>query len=145
MSKLDSIENRSASELIDDKIAGLADWRGAILRTVRKLIRDADPEVLEELKWAKASNAMLGVPAWSHDGIICTGETYRDKVKLTFARGASVPDPGLLFNSSLDGNTRRAIDIHQGERLNAQAFKALVGAAVEVNIALRNRKPKRAK
>jgi len=129
-------ENQSASELIDKRIANLADWRGEILSVMRKLIQDADPDVVEEVKWRKPSNAMLGVPVWSHDGIICTGEPYRDKVKLTFARGASLEDTGKLFNSSLDGNTRRAIDIREGEKVDARAFKALVRAAVDLNTAL---------
>jgi hypothetical protein len=140
-----SSNNRSAPEPIDEKIAELADWRGETLRTIRKLIHDADPNVVEEVKWRKPSNSMLGVPVWSHDGIICTGETYKDKVKLTFARGASLEDTGKLFNSSLDGNTRRAIDIHEGENVDARAFKALVRAAVGLNTAAETEQPKRAK
>jgi hypothetical protein len=100
---------------------------------MRALIQEADPEIVEERKWRKASNAMAGVPVWSHNGIVCTGETYRNAVKLTFARGASIPDPSHLFNSSLEGNTRRAIDIHEGEKIDARAFKALVKAAVAQN------------
>ncbi|HEX8839629.1 MAG TPA: DUF1801 domain-containing protein [Sphingomicrobium sp.] len=123
-----------ASELIDRKIASLADWRGAALATVRRLIKEADPEVVEAVKWRKPSNP-AGVPVWEHAGIICTGETYKDKVKLTFAKGASVDDPQRLFNSSLDGGTRRAIDLRQGEELDATAFKALVREAVVVNVA----------
>jgi hypothetical protein len=145
MKKSGSTGKQSASELIDKRIAELADWRGETLSIVRKLIQDADPDVVEEVKWRKPSNSMLGVPVWSHDGIICTGETYKDKVKLTFARGASLRDTGKLFNSSLDGNARRAIDIHEGENVDARAFKALVRAAVDLNTALGTKKPKRAK
>src|SRR3954454_23125344 len=114
------------SQLIDAKIAALGDWRGEMLARVRSLIRAADPEVLEEVKWGRT-------PVWSHAGIITTGETYKDVVKLTFAKGASLPDPAGLFNSSLDGNARRAIDIHAGEQLDAGAFKAVIGAAVALN------------
>lgn len=138
----DSTENLSASELIDRQVANLADWRGETLSLMRKLIQDADPEVVEEVKWRKASNSMLGVPVWSHHGIICTGETYREKVKLSFARGASFKDTGKLFNSSLDGNTRRAIDLYQGEMVDARAFKELVLAAVELNTRLKPAKSK---
>ena len=133
MNKSGSTENQSASELIAKRIAELADWRGETLSVMRKLIHDEDPDVVEEVKWRKPSNSMLGVPVWSHDGIICTGEVYKDKVKLTFAKGASLQDTGRLFNSSLDGNTRRAIDIHQGENVDPRAFKALVRAAVDLN------------
>jgi hypothetical protein len=108
------------------------DWREETLSRVRSLIQEADPDIVEERKWAKASNPS-GVPTWSHGGIICTGETYKDKVKLTFARGASIPDPSRLFNASLEGSTRRAIDIGEGEEVDASAFKALVRAAVAVN------------
>ena len=111
----------------------LGDWRAETLDRMRTLILEADPEMIEERKWRKPSNAMTGVPVWSHNGIVCTGETYKTAVKLTFARGASIPDPSRLFNSSLDGNTRRAIDIHEGEKLDARAFKALVKAAVAEN------------
>ena len=121
----------SDSEWIDQRIADLGDWRAETLSRVRTLIKQADPDVVEERKWAKATSP--GVPTWSHDGIICTGEPYKDKVKLTFAQGASLPDPTRLFNSSLDGKTRRAIDIHEGEKLDARAFKALVKAAVALN------------
>ena len=145
MKKSGSTENQSASELIDKRIAELADWRGETLSTIRKLIQDADPDVVEEVKWRKPSNSMLGVPVWSHDGIICTGETYKDKVKLTFSKGASLRDTGKLFNSSLDGNTRRAIDIHEREKVDARVFKALVRAAVDLNTALGKEKPRRAK
>ncbi len=133
MQSSNSAGNESPSELIDQKIAGLADWRGDTLASVRKLMQDADPEVTEEVKWRKPSSNNSGVPVWSHDGIICTGEIYKDKVKLTFARGAGLSDPGALFNSSLDGNTRRAIDIREGERLDTAAFTALIRAAVELN------------
>ncbi len=121
-----------ASRQIDAKIQSLGDWRGAALTRVRRLIREADPDVIEEVKWVKAANPM-GVPTWSHAGIICTGETYKDKVKLTFARGAALADPEKLFNSSLDGGTRRAIDIREGENFDPEAFKALVKAAVVEN------------
>ena len=123
-----------ASKLIDDRIASMNDWRGAMLAQLRRLIREADPDVVEEVKWRKPSNP-AGVPVWSHAGIICTGETYKDKVKLTFANGAAVGDPAKLFNSSLDGNTRRAIDVREGEKIDEKAFKALVRAAVAVNLA----------
>jgi hypothetical protein len=116
----------TASRLIDARIAELGDWRGAALARVRSLIREADPEVVEEWKWR-------GVPVWSHAGIICTGETYRDVVKLTFAKGAALDDPSGLFNASLAGNTRRAIDLHEGETLDAAAFAALIRAAVALN------------
>jgi len=126
--------DESASQLIDDKIAQLGDWRRKALARMRKLIREADPDVIEEVKWRKPSNPS-GVPVWSHAGIICTGETYKDKIKLTFAKGASLPDPAKLFNSSLDGGTRRAIDIREDEEPDADAFKQLVRAAVAVNLA----------
>lgn len=112
---------------------GLVDWRSETLARVRALIRRADPEVAEEVKWRKPSNGMSGVPVWSHDGIICTGETYKNAVKLTFAIGASLPDPKKLFNASLEGSTRRAIDLHEGDALNEAAFVALVRAAVALN------------
>jgi hypothetical protein len=124
----------SASTLIDAKIAALADWRGGVLARMRKLIQEADPEAVEEIKWRKPSNP-AGVAVWSHDGILCTGEIYKDKVKLTFAQGASLPDPARLFNASLDGNLRRAIDLREGDRIDAQAFKTLIGAAVAFNTA----------
>jgi hypothetical protein len=123
----------SGSEGIDAKIASLGDWRGAALARIRRLIREADPEVLEEIKWRKPSNP-LGVPTWSHSGIICTGETYKDKVKLTFASGAALDDPSGLFNSSLGGGTRRAIDIGEGEQVDEKAFKALVREAAALNV-----------
>ncbi|MGZ8395948.1 MAG: DUF1801 domain-containing protein [Rhodoplanes sp.] len=123
----------SASRLIEARIAALGDWRGATLARVRALIREADPDVVEEVKWRKPSNAMLGVPVWEHDGIICTGETYQAVVKLTFARGAALTDPSGLFNSSLDGNVRRAIDIREGDKIDEKALKALIRAAVALN------------
>ena len=128
-----TVSAESASRLIDAKIASLADWRGKTLASVRALIHAADPDVVEEVKWR-------GVPVWSHAGMICTGETYQLAVKLTFAKGAALPDPARLFNASLDGNTRRAIDIHEGEHLDTAAFKALIRAAVAANTAP---KPKR--
>jgi hypothetical protein len=121
----------SPSELIDARIAELGDWRGETLAAIRALIKEADPDVVEEWKWAKASSP--GTPVWSHDGLICTGESYKSVVKLTFFKGASLDDPAGLFNSSLEGNTRRAIDIGEGERLDPDAFKALVRAAVDLN------------
>ena len=111
----------------------LGHWREETLARMRALILEADPEMTEERKWKKPSNAMRGVPVWSHNGIVCTGETYKEVVKLTFARGASIPDPSRLFNSSLEGGTRRAIDVHEGETIDARAFKALVKAAVAQN------------
>ena len=120
----------SPSELIDARIAALGDWRGATLALLRRLIREADPDVVEEVKWRKPSNPS-GVPVWSHAGIICTGETYKDKVKLTFANGALLDDPSRLFNSSLDGNTRRAIDVREGDKLDEKAFKALIRGEVD--------------
>ena len=126
MKKSGSPEGQSASELIDKRITELGDWRGETLSRMRKLIKEADPDVVEEWKW-------MGTPIWSHDGIICTGEHYRSIVKLTFAKGASLKDPAELFNSSLDGNARRAIDIHEGEEVDADAFKALIRAAAALN------------
>lgn len=122
----------SAADLIEARIEELADWRGETLSRLRSLIKEADPEVSEEVKWRKPSN-LLGVPVWYHDGIVCTGEVYKDKVKLTFARGATLEDPAGLFNSSLEGNTRRAIDIYEGVELDEEAFKALIRAAVALN------------
>lgn len=127
----------SPSHFIDARIKALGDWRGATLARVRALIKEADPEVVEEVRWRKPSNAMLGVPVWEHDGIICTGETYKDKVKLTFANGATLADPSGLFNSSLDGNVRRAIDFHEGDKIDGSAFKALIRAAVALNTSKR--------
>ncbi|HKB52442.1 MAG TPA: DUF1801 domain-containing protein [Ramlibacter sp.] len=138
MKQSGSNEGRSASELIDHKIAELGDWRGQTLSRMRKLVKEADPNVAEEWKW-------MGTPVWSHDGIICTGETYKAVVKLTFLKGASLDDPARLFNASLDGNARRAIDIHQGEEVDAVAFKALIRAAVALNAAARKAKPRRAR
>lgn len=128
----------SASELIDRRIAELGDWRGETLARMRQLIKEADPEVVEEIKWVKPTNP--GTPTWSHDGIICTGETYKSVVKLTFAKGAMLDDPAGLFNASLEGKVRRAIDIREGEQVDAEAFKALVRAAVELNVATRSAK-----
>jgi hypothetical protein len=122
----------NASDLIDQKIRDLDDWRGETLARIRALIKEADPDVVEEVKWQKANNP-AGVPVWSHDGIICTGETYKGAVKATFAKGASLEDPKGLFNSSLDGNVRRAIDFHEGDVIDEEAFKALVRAAVDLN------------
>ncbi|MGB8708638.1 MAG: DUF1801 domain-containing protein [Methyloceanibacter sp.] len=124
------------SQLIDARIATLSDWRGETLARVRSLIREADPEMVEEVKWRKPSNSMLGVPVWEHAGIICTGETYKAVVKLTFAKGASLKDPSGLFNASLEGNARRAIDIHEGDKIDEKALKALIRAAVALNISL---------
>jgi hypothetical protein len=138
MAKSGSTDGQSASELIDQRIAGLGDWRGETLRRMRELIQAADPDVVEEWKW-------MGTPVWSHDGIICTGESYKSTVKLTFAKGASLQDPARLFNSSLDGNTRRAIDIHEGEEVDAGAFKALIRAAVAFNTSGGKARPRRAK
>lgn len=131
---LKSTEGIPASQLIDEAIAEYPGWRGETLATLRRLIREADPEVVEEWKW--------NIPVWSHDGILCTGETYKAAVKTTFAKGASLPDPAGLFNSSLEGATRRAIDFREGDAINADAFKALIRAAVELNTAA---KPKKAK
>jgi hypothetical protein len=124
----------TVAQEIDAKIAALGDWRGATLARMRRLIREADPAVEEDLKWRKPSNP-AGVPTWSHAGILCTGETYKDKIKLTFARGAALEDPKGLFNSSLTGGTRRAIDIREGEEVDVEAFKALVLEAVAANLA----------
>ena len=127
-------EEGSPSQLIDATIKELSDWRGATLARIRTLIKQADPEVVEEVKWRKPSNSMRGVPVWSHAGIICTGETYKNVVKLTLAKGASLADLSGLFNSSLEGNTRRAIDFHEGDRIDEKALKALIRAAVALNI-----------
>jgi hypothetical protein len=131
-------EGESASRLIDRKIAELGDWRGKALGRMRQLIKEAEPDVVEELKW-------MGTPVWSLDGIICTGESYKSIVKLTFAKGASLQDPARLFNSSLDGNTRRAIDIHEGEEVDASAFKALIRAAIALNRSGGKARPRRTK
>jgi hypothetical protein len=122
----------SPSQLIDAKIEKMGDWRAEMFRRLRALIHEADPKVVETLKWAKASNP-LGVPVFEHDGILCTGETYKDKVKLTFAQGAALKDPSGLFNCSLDGNVRRAVDFHEGDKINEKAFRALIRAAVALN------------
>lgn len=127
------LTSKPASATIDAKIEQLGGWRGTMLAKVREIIRAADPEIVEEWKWAKASSP--GVPVFSHEGIVCTGETYKSAVKLTFAKGASLPDPAGLFNSSLEGNVRRAIDIHEGEKVNEAALKALIRAAVALNVA----------
>ncbi|HEY4138347.1 MAG TPA: DUF1801 domain-containing protein [Casimicrobiaceae bacterium] len=136
MKDVDAKEARSPSDLISERIAELGDWRGKTLSRMRKLIKEADPEVVEEWKW-------MGTPIWSHDGIICTGESYKQVVKLTFAKGASLKDPARLFNSSLDGNVRRAIDIHEGEELDASAFKALVREAAALNASSKSKRPKK--
>ena len=125
---------KPASRLIDQRIRDLAGWRGETLARMRALILEADPEMIEERKWRKPSNAMAGVPVWSHNGIVCTGETYAKVVKLTFARGASIPDPSGLFNSSLQGNLRRAIDFREDDTIDEKALKALIRAAVKVNL-----------
>jgi hypothetical protein len=138
MKKPDASQGQSASELISQRIAELGDWRGDILGRMRKLVKETDPEVVEEWKW-------MGTPVWSHDGIICTGESYKDKIKLTFAKGASLDDPAGLFNSSLDGNTRRAIDILEGEEIDEPAFKALVRQAIALNNAGKSKPSKKAK
>ena len=138
MKKSAASEGQPASELISRKIAELGDWRGKTLGRMRKLIKEADPDVVEEWKW-------MGTPVWSHDGIICTGESYKKVVKLTFAKGAKLKDPARLFNSSLDGNVRRAIDIPEGEEVDASAFKALVRRAVALNIAGKSKSSKKAK
>ena len=143
MKKSGSTEGQSASEQIDEKIAELGDWRGETLSRMRKLIKEADPDVVEEVKWVKPTSP--GTPVWSHDGIICTGESYKSTVKLTFFKGASLNDPAKLFNSSLDGNTRRAIDIHEGEEVDAGAFNALIRAAVALNSSGGKARPRRAK
>jgi hypothetical protein len=138
-----SVPVKSASASIDAKIKELADWRGATLAKARDLIHDADPEIVEEWKWAKAKSP--GTPVFSHGGIVCTGETYKSVVKLTFAKGASLKDPSRLFNSSLDGNVRRAIDIHEGEKINEAALKDLIRAAVALNVKGKTKpKPRRA-
>jgi hypothetical protein len=136
MTKSGSTDGPSASALIDKKITELGDWRGKTLSRMRKLIKEADPDVVEEWKW-------MGTPVWSHEGIICTGESYKSIVKLTFAKGASLTDPAKLFNSSLDGNVRRAIDIHEGEKVDASAFKALIRAAVVLNTSGGKARPRR--
>ena len=131
-------QGQSASELISNRIAELGDWRGETLSRMRKLIKEADPDVVEEWKW-------MGTPIWSHDGIICTGESYKNAVKLTFATGASLKDPARLFNSSLEGNARRAIDLHEGEAVDASAFKALIRQAVALNASGKSKSSKKTK
>ena len=143
MTRSDASKDPSASKLISERLAELGDWRGMTLGRMRKLIKQADPDVVEEWKWVKATNP--GTPTWSHDGIICTGESYKGKVKLTFAKGASLKDPARLFNSSLDGNVRRAIDIHEGEDVDASAFKALVLQAIALNSSGKSKRTKKAK
>jgi len=133
----------SASAAIDARIEGLRDWRGKMLAKVRDIIHQADPEIIEEVKWVKASSP--GTPVFSHGGIVCTGETYKSVVKLTFAKGASLPDPKGLFNSSLDGNVRRAIDIHEGEKVDEKALKDLIRAAVALNLGSKKAKAQRSK
>ncbi len=135
MTESDASEGPSASELISNRIAELGDWRGEALSRMRRLIKEADPDAVEEWKWGRT-------PVWSHDGIICTGESYKGVVKLTFAKGASLEDPARLFNSSLDGNVRRACDIHEGEELDEAAFKALVREAVDLNSSKPSKKAK---
>lgn len=132
MTKASNDDAASASDLIDERIAELADWRGDLLSKLRGLIKKAVPDVVEEVKWRKPTNP-LGVPVWSHGGILCTGEAYKDKVKLTFANGAALPDPAKLFNASLEGNTRRAIDLQEGDKVDEKAFKTLVKAAAALN------------
>jgi hypothetical protein len=143
MKKSGARQGQSASALISKRIAELGDWRGETLSRMRKLITAADPDVVEEWKWAKPTHP--GTPSWSHDGIICTGESYKNVVKLTFAKGASLKDPARLFNSSLDGHVRRAIDIHEGEDVDESAFTALVRQAVALNSSGRSRPSKKAK
>src|SRR3989440_3308785 len=133
----------SASALIDEKIKELGDWRGKTLAKVREIIHEADPEIVEEWKWAKATSP--GTPVWSHGGIVCTGETYKNAVKMTFAKGAALKDPSGLFNSSLEGNVRQAIDIHEGDKIDEAALKDLIRAAVALNLQGKNKsKPRRA-
>ena len=143
MKESDASQGQSASELISKRIAELGDWRGETLGRMRKLIGEADPGGVEELKWVKPSSP--GTPVWSHDGMICTGESYKDVVKLTFSKGASLEDPAGLFNSSLEGNARRAIDIHEGEEVDGSAFKALVREAVALNSSGKSKPSKSAK
>jgi hypothetical protein len=140
MKKADGNQAQSASELISRRIAELGDWRGKTLSRIRTLIKAADPDVVEEWKWAKATSP--GTPVWSHDGIICTGESYKSVVKLTFPKGASLEDPSRLFNSSLDGNVRRAIDIREGEEVDEPALKALVREAVALNRSGKSKRPR---
>jgi hypothetical protein len=143
MKKSGASQSQPAPELISERIAELGDWRGATLGRMRKLIKAADPDVVEEWKWVKPTKP--GTPVWSHDGLICTGESYKNVVKLTFPKGASLKDPARLFNSSLDGNARRAIDIHEGEEVDEAAFKALIRQAVTLNSAGKSKPSKKAK
>ena len=143
MKKSGASESQSASELISKRIAELGDWRGPTLRRMRALIKEADPDVVEEWKWVKPTKP--GTPVWSHDGIICTGESYKSVVKLTFSKGASLKDPARLFNSSLDGHARRAIDIHDGEEVDGSAFQALVRQAIAINSSGKSKPSKKAK
>src|SRR5437667_1198392 len=143
MRKSGASQGQSASEHISKRIAALGDWRGETLGRMRTLIKQADPDVVEEWKWAKPTTP--GTPVWSHDGIICTGESYKNVVKLTFAKGASLKDPARLFNSSLEGNTRRAIDIHEGEEVDESAFKALIRQAVALNRSANSKPSKKAR
>jgi hypothetical protein len=137
-----AVAAESASAFIDEKIKELGDWRGKMLAKVRGIVHAADPEIVEERKWAKATSP--GVPVWSHDGIVCTGETYKSVVKMTFAKGASLKDPSGLFNSSLEGNVRRAIDFHEGDKINEAALKDLIRGAVALNLKSKSKpKPKR--
>jgi len=139
MKESDASQSHSASELISKRIAALGDWRGKTLAKVRQLIHQADPEILEEWKW-------MGTPVWSHGGLVCTGETYRNIVKMTFAKGAALKDPSRLFNSSLDGNVRRAIDIHEGDTIDEAALKNLIRAAVALNLTTKSKpKPRRSR
>ena len=138
MKKSGASQSQPASDLISKRIVDLGDWRGETLSRMRKLIKEADPDVVEEWKW-------MGTPVWAHDGIICTGESYKNAVKLTFAKGASLKDPARLFNSSLEGNVRRAIDIHEEEKVDESSFKALVREAVALNRSVRSKPPKKAK
>ncbi len=139
MKKSDASQSHSASELISKRIAALGDWRGKTLAKVRQIIHQADPEIVEEWKW-------MGTPVWSHGGLVCTGETYRNIVKMTFAKGAALKDPSRLFNSSLDGNVRRAIDIHEGDKIDEAALKTLIRAAVALNLKNKSKpKPRRAR
>ena len=143
MKKSGASQGQPASELISKRIAELGDWRGKTLGKMRQLIKEADPDVVEEWKWVKPTTP--GTPVWSHDGIICTGESYKNVVKLTFSKGASLKDPARLFNSSLDGNVRRAVDIHEGEEVDESAFKALVCRAVALNSSGKSKPSKKAK
>ena len=143
MKESEASQGQSASELISKSFAELGDWRGELLSRMRKLIKEADPEVVEEWKWVKPASP--GTPVWSHDGLICTGESYKSVVKLTFGKGASLPDPAHLFNSSLEGNVRRAIDIHEGEEVDGSAFEELVRQAVALNSAGKSKASRKAK